>query len=519
MNKEVGFSTDLNLWLKEASDITSSLQFGPRIKQRGKVISIGDGVAFVSGLKKVRLNELVIFETGVEGMVMSIETAKFGCILLGSQDGISAGSVVVGSGQVARTKVGDELLGRILDPLGKVLDNGPELEAKDYREVERQAPPIVDRDLVSTPLQTGITVIDAMIPLGRGQRELIIGDRGTGKTTVAIDTIINQRDTDVICIYVAIGQKSSSIKKVIQAITRNGKIKNCIFVAALADSSPGMQWLAPYGAFAMAEYFVDQGRDVLVVLDDMNKHAATYRELALLLGYIPGREAYPSDIFYIHARLLERATQMSTSNGGGSLTALPIVETQSGNLSSYIPTNLISITDGQIYLEPKLFNEGLKPAVNVGLSVSRVGGKTQVGVIRNLVKSLKIDFAQFQELELFTRFSSAMDEHVLKTIRHGRRIRAVLKQRQYNPVTLGEQICILFALKEKLLDRLNLEDVEGFKNGLASWIKENAMTIISKIIDTDVIKPEDREILLDQLTHYAKGFSSYMSKEDEPSQT
>ena len=504
------FSKKINNWLSQVQDVTDDIQISPKLEHKGRVEKIGDGVAMVSGLSKTKLNELVIFETGVRGMVLSITEEVLGCILLGAEQGIKAGSEVSGSGAVAQTMVGEKLLGRVMDPLGLALDGGPPLVPAAYRDIERPAPAIVDRELVTVPLLTGITVIDAMLPLGRGQRELIIGDRGTGKTAIAVDTIINQRDTGVICIYAAVGQKSSTVSSVIEAVQRYGKMENCIFVVAAADSSPGAQWIAPYSACSMAEYFMDQGHDVLLVIDDMTKHAATYRELALLLGYPPGREAYPSDIFYIHARLLERSARLNASKGGGSLTVLPIVETQAGNLSSYIPTNLISITDGQIYLEPKLFNEGLKPAVNVGRSVSRVGGKTQVGVIRHLVDSLKIDYAQFQELEIFTRFSTTTDQHTLKAIEHGRRIRAVLGQSQYRPLPLGEQFALLFALKENILDRLSLDDVAQFKNGIGEWITQQAAAlVINRIIDGGELLLKDKNIFYEMLCEYSEQFHSY----------
>lgn len=512
--KGKNISEDVKDWLVKAREATNDIQVGPRLQHKGRVERVGDGVALILGLPKTRLNELVIFETGVEGMVLSIEGGSLGCILLGPEEGIAAGSEVSGTGKVARTMVGENLLGRVVGPLGKVLDGGAPVVPAGYRDIEKPAPAIVDRDLVTVPLLTGITVIDAMIPLGRGQRELIIGDRGTGKTAIAVDTIINQRETDVISIYVTVGQKSSTINRVIEAVKHFGKMENCIFVAALADSSPGAQWLAPYAACSMAEYFMDQGRDVLLVIDDMTKHAATYRELALLLGYSPGREAYPSDIFYIHARLLERAARLNASNGGGSLTALPIVETQAGNLSAYIPTNLISITDGQIYLEPKLFNEGLKPAVNVGRSVSRVGAKTQAGVIRHLVKSLKIDYAQFQELEIFTRFSTMTDAHSLKIIKHGRRIRAVLGQPQYEPLPLGEQLVLLFTLDEGILDRLDMEDVIRFKVGVNDWTARHGAAVISRIIENGELGLEDHDMLHGLLCGYAEQFHSYGGDED-----
>ncbi len=359
-----------------------------------------------------------------------------GCVLLGDTAGIAAGSIVHGTGEVARVPVGDALLGRVVDALGPPLDGGAPVAAETLAPVEQPAPAIVDRALVTRPLATGLLVVDAMIPLGRGQRELIIGDRGTGKTAIAVDAIINQRSSDVICVYAAIGQKASSVAQVIEAVRRYGAPERCIFVIGEADAAPGLQWLTPYSACTMAEHFMARGRDVLLVIDDLTKHAAAYRQISLLLRRPPGREAYPGDIFYIHSRLLERAAKLAPERGGGSLTALPIAETQAGNISAYIPTNLISITDGQIYLDPRLFYEDQKPAVDVGKSVSRVGGKTQAPVLQALSESLRLEYAQFLELEVFTRFGTMVDERTRKVIEHGRRIRAVLRQPQFAPLDI-----------------------------------------------------------------------------------
>jgi proton translocating ATP synthase F1 alpha subunit len=358
---------------------------------------------------------------------------------------------------------------------------------------------IVDRALVTRPLATGVLVVDAMIPLGRGQRELIVGDRGTGKTAIAVDTIINQRSSDVICVYAAVGQKASSIAQVIESVRRYGAPERCLFVIGEADSAPGLQWLTPYSACAMAEYFVSRGRDALLVIDDLTKHAAVHRQVSLLLRRPPGREAYPGDIFYIHSRLLERAAKLAPELGGGSLTALPIAETQAGNISAYIPTNLISITDGQIYLDPRLFHEDQKPAVDVGKSVSRVGGKTQAAALKTLSESLRLEYAQFLELEMFTRFGGMLEERTLKVIEHGRRIRGVLSQPQFAPLPLGEQVALLLALSEGLLDDVSLDQVRMFRAKLGAWLKDHCPEIAALDDRAVALRDELRARLKDSL--------------------
>jgi F-type H+/Na+-transporting ATPase subunit alpha len=375
--------------------------------------------------------------------------------------------------------VGDALLGRVIDALGAPLDGGPPIEAEGYSPVERAAPAIVERALVDRPLSTGILVIDATVPIGRGQRELIIGDRATGKTAIAVDTILNQRSSDVICIYAAVGQKASSIAQVIDSVRRHGAAQRCLFVIGEADAEPGLQWLTPYAACSIGEHFMMRGHDVLLVIDDLTKHAAVYRQISLLLRRPPGREAYPGDIFYIHSRLLERSAKLSRELGGGSLTALPIAETQAGNISAYIPTNLISITDGQIYLDPRLFYENQKPAVDVGKSVSRVGGKAQAGVLKPYADSLRLEYAQFLELEVFTRFGTLVDERTRSVIEHGRRIRAILSQPQLAPLCLGEELALLLALSARLLDDLPLERVGAFRDGLRAHLAAQAPEILA----------------------------------------
>jgi F-type H+-transporting ATPase subunit alpha len=461
---------ELQAWLGQSRRRIETLALAPRLEQVGHVAQVGDGVATVTGLPDTRLDELLVFDGGVRGLAVDLGEEMIGCVLLGDTAGIAAGSLVHGTGEVVRVPVGAALLGRVVDALGAPLDGGAPVAAETLAAVEQPAPAIVDRALVTRPLATGLLVIDAMIPLGRGQRELIIGDRGTGKTAIAVDTIINQRSTGVICVYAAIGQKASSVAQVIEAVRRCGAPEHCIFVIGEADAAPGLQWLTPYSACSMAEHFMAQGRDVLLIIDDLTKHAAAYRQISLLLRRPPGREAYPGDIFFIHSRLLERAARLGPERGGGSLTALPIAETQAGNISAYIPTNLISITDGQIYLDPRLFYEDQKPAVDVGKSVSRVGGKTQSPVLQVLSESLRLDYAQFLELEVFTRFDTMVDERTRKLIEHGRRIRAVLRQPQFAPLSFGEQVALLLAASEGVLDEVPLDRVDAFRAGLGAWL-------------------------------------------------
>ncbi len=433
-------------WVARTRERVARAPLEPRLARIGRVVQAGDGVATVEGLPDTRLDELLEIEGGVAAQAVDLGDESIGCVLLGEAAAVAAGRLVRGTGDVVRVPVGEALLGRVVDALGRPLDGGQAPATASTAPVERPAPPIVDRAAVDRPLATGILVIDAAIPLGRGQRELIIGDRRTGKTAIALDTIINQRATDVICVYAAIGQKASSVARVIDSVRRYGAPERCIFVVGEADTAPGLQWLTPYAACSMAEHLMEAGRDVLLVLDDLTKHAAVHRELSLLLRRPPGREAYPGDIFYIHSRLLERAAKLASDRGGGSLTALPIAETQAGNLSAYIPTNLISITDGQIYLDPRLFYENQKPAVDVGKSVSRVGGNTQAPVLKALSESLRLEYAQFLELEVFTRFGTLVDERTRRIIEHGRRIRAVFSQPQYAPLSVSEETALLLAL-------------------------------------------------------------------------
>jgi F-type H+/Na+-transporting ATPase subunit alpha len=494
---------DLRAWLGQSRQRIDNLALEPRLEQVGHVSQVGDGVATVTGLPDTRLDELLVFDGGVRGLAVDLAEETIGCVLLGDTTGIAAGSTVHGTGEVARVPVGDALLGRVVNALGTPLDGGAPVAVETFAAVEQPAPAIVDRALVTRPLATGLLVVDAMIPLGRGQRELIIGDRGTGKTAIAVDTIINQRSTDVICVYAAIGQKASSVAQVIEAVRRYGAPEHCIFVVGEADAAPGLQWLTPYSACSMAEHFMARGRDVLLVIDDLTKHAAAYRQISLLLRRPPGREAYPGDIFYIHSRLLERAAKLAPGRGGGSLTALPIAETQAGNISAYIPTNLISITDGQIYLDPRLFYEDQKPAVDVGKSVSRVGGKTQAPVLQALSESLRLEYAQFLELEVFTRFGTMVDERTRKVIEHGRRIRAVLRQPQFAPLSLAVQVALLLAVAEGVLDDLPLDRLDALRTSLGPWLAQHCPEALA-LGDRTILSEDLQERLLAALEALAR---------------
>lgn len=469
-------------WAEQARAEAGAAVLEAELRELGAVERIGDGVATLHGLPTARQDEMLRFAGGGLGMAVTLEPDRIGVVMLSPWDGIAAGSEVGRSGDVVRVPVGETLLGRVIDPLGRPLDGGAAPVPVRFEPVERPALAIVDRDLVSRPLATGITVIDAMIPIGRGQRELIIGDRKTGKTAIAADAVINQKNSDVICVWAAIGQRSSSVNRLIDTVTRFGPRERTIFVVAEASGPPGLAWLAPYAACTMAEYFSEQGRDVLLVIDDLTRHAAIHREVSLLLRRPPGREAYPGDIFYAHSRLLERGARRADSLGGGSLTILPIAETQGGNLTAYIPTNLISITDGQIILDPKLFYEGQKPAVNVGLSVSRVGGKAQPPILRRLAGSLRLDYAQFLELEVFTRFGAMADERTRRVVEHGRRIRSLLIQANTQVRPLAEQAAGLLALGEGLLDPLSPAAMTAFTAGLAAWLAAEAPDLAGRIM-------------------------------------
>ncbi len=463
----------LELWATEASSRIKQVVAAPVVERIGRIVHVGDGVARVTGLPDAALDELLELPDGSTAQAVELGKDQIGCVLLDSTTRAAAGQIVRGTGRVVAVPVGDALLGRIVNPLGRPLDDGPPIAADHFEPAERPAPAIIDRGPVVVPLETGTAVVDAMFAIGRGQRELIIGDRSTGKTTLAVDAIINQRHSEVLCVYVAVGQRASAVKRVIEEVREHGAPDRCLFVIADAEhAAPGLQWLAPYAGFTMAEHFAEKGRDVLIVIDDLTKHADVHRQLSLLLRQPPGREAFPGDIFYVHARLLERAAKLHQRRGGGSVTALPIAETQEGNLSAYIPTNLISITDGQIVLDAKLFHAGQKPAVDVGLSVSRVGGKTQKPAMRTLAEPLRLAYAQFLELEVFTHFGGISDDRTRKLVEHGRRIRAVLSQAQMQPQPFALQVAMLLALADGTLDRLPAERIAGVRAALAQALAD-----------------------------------------------
>lgn len=466
-------------------------------RETGTVLSVGGGIARVSGLPGLTSEELVQFPDGVLGVAINLEADVAGIMLLGDSARLSAGIEVSATGREADTPVGEGLLGRVIDATGKVLDRGKALQFSERRPVERPAPAIMERSPVTVPLETGIKAIDALIPIGRGQRELIVGDRQTGKTSVAVDTIINQRDKGVICIYCAIGQRGTAVSRVVDTLRKNEALANTIVVVASDEDPPGLRFITPYAATTMAEYFMEQGRDTLVVYDDLTRHARAYRELSLLLRRPPGREAYPGDIFYIHSRLLERATHLRDKRGGGSLTALPIIETQAQDISAYIPTNLISITDGQIYLSPALFHKGLLPAIDIGKSVSRVGGKTQYPAFRSVAGDLRLSYSQFEELESFARFATRMDKETRKTIEHGRRVREVLKQREHHQLRASEQMAILKAVNAGLLDELPLEQIAEAETRIQQRVLEQLPELCERMEDGEKLEDSQWQQLLE----------------------
>lgn len=462
----------------------------------GTLKSLGNGIARVEGLPGVRSEELILFPDNVLGMVFNVDATEVGVILLGESPMLKAGSEVKRTRRILEVPVGEGLIGRLVDPMGRPLDGLGPVGCAERRPVEREAPEIMDRAPVTVPLQTGLKVVDALIPIGRGQRELILGDRQTGKTAIALDTIINQRDKGVLCVYCAIGRQSSSVAKLIEDLRKHDAMDYCIVVVAEGEDPPGLQYIAPYAATTMAEYFVEQGRDLLIVYDDLTRHAQAYRELSLLLRRPPGREAFPGDIFYIHARLLERATHLREALGGGSLSAMPIVETEAQNMSAYIPTNIISITDGQIYLSPDLFQKGVLPAIDVGKSVSRVGGKTQLPAYRAVAGHLRLSYSQFEELETFARFGTRLDETTRKTLEHGRRVREVLKQPQYAPMSASEQIAVLLAAAEGVFDDLEPDQVPMAEQLVRKAVTADHQDLCARIQAGEDLSEQDRTALL-----------------------
>ena len=455
--------------------------------ETGFVTRLGDGIARVYGMNSVMYGELVEFETGVRGIVQNLEEKSIGVVLLGDDHGLTEGSSVIRTGKRAGIGVSDELLGRVVDALGSPIDGLGQIKADDYFPIEREAPGVIERKPVSVPLQTGILAIDSMFPIGRGQRELIIGDRQTGKTSIAVDTIINQKGQDVICIYVAIGQKSSTVAQIVNTLKKYGAMEYSVVVCASASDSAPFQYISPYSGTAIAEYFMSKGKDVLIVYDDLSKHAVAYRAMSLLLHRPPGREAYPGDVFYLHSRLLERSSRLDDEHGGGSLTALPVIETLAGDISAYIPTNVISITDGQIFLESELFNSGLRPAVNYGLSVSRVGGAAQTKAMKKASGNLRIDLAQFKEMEIFTQFSSELDQSTTELLDNGHMLTELLKQPLYNPLPHYEQVILLYAAQHDFFKGIPLNELREYRTDLMTYIRSYGQDIIAEIEENKVL--------------------------------
>ena len=474
----------------------------------GTVVTVGDGIVRIHGLEKCMLNELLEFENGVQCMAMNLEQDFVGAVMLGSDEDIKEGSTVKRTGSIVSVPVGEELLGRVVNSLGQPIDGKGAILAKETRPIEKIASGIITRKPVTVPLQTGIKAIDSMIPIGRGQRELIIGDRQTGKTAIAIDTIINQKGKDVICIYVAIGQKNSTVAGVVEQLRAGGALDYSIVVSATASELAPLQYIAPYSGCTMGEYFMEKGKDVLVVYDDLSKHAVAYRTLSLLLKRPPGREAYPGDVFYLHSRLLERAARLNENYGGGSLTALPIIETQAGDVSAYIPTNVISITDGQIYLESELFNAGVRPAVNPGISVSRVGGNAQIKAMKKVAGTLKLDYSQYRELQSFAQFGSDLDKDTKDRLAKGERIVEVLKQDQNSPLEVEEQVVIIYAVINNFLKDIAVDKIQQYQADLLDHIKSTCPDILTSIKTEKVMKPEIEEQLKKVLADFAKGYAA-----------
>jgi F-type H+-transporting ATPase subunit alpha len=490
------FSTALYNRMNTVGEAIASSRYSIHLEETGFIKSISNGIAIVSGIHGCGFEECVDFPEDISGIAFNIDKNETGVVLLGDNKKLKAGMEVKRSGRLIDIAVGDQCIGRIIDPLGRPLDNSGILKTTDRLPIERPSPPIMHRSPVTVPLQTGIKVIDAMIPIGRGQRELILGDRQTGKTAIAIDTIINQKDQNVICVYCAIGQRASAVAKVVAKLRETGALDYSVVMATNGDDPPGLIYIAPYAATSIAEYFMESGKDVLIIYDDLTHHARAYREVSLLLRRPPGREAFPGDIFYIHSRLLERSTHLQKEYGGGSLTALPIVETEAQDISSYIPTNLISITDGQIYLSPTLFELGILPAVDAGRSVSRVGGKAQYATYRNVAGDLKLAYAQFEELESFSRFGARLDNATLKVLEHGKRIRECLKQKECSPVSVTAQILILLALNNNIFDNYEIKELTSIENLIIDISRTIPDNLKIKLLGKSAVNDDDKNYLL-----------------------
>ncbi len=474
--------------------------------ETGTIILVGDGIARAAGLDKCMAGELIELPNGSYGMALNLEENTVSIVILGTDAGLKEGNIVKRTGRVVSVPVGEALIGRVVDALGAPIDGKGTIETSEYRPIESPAPGIIERKSVSVPLQTGIKAIDSMIPIGRGQRELIIGDRQTGKTTIATDTILNQKGKDVICIYVAIGQKRSTVAQIVNTFEQNGAMDYTIVVSASASELSPMQYIAPYAGCAMGEYFMAQGKDVLIVYDDLSKHAVAYRAISLLIRRPPGREAYPGDVFYLHSRLLERAARIAPEYGGGSLTALPIIETQAGDVSAYIPTNVISITDGQIFLESELFHSGIMPAVNPGISVSRVGGSAQIKAMKQVSGSLKLLYSQYRELQSFAQFGSDLDADTKARLAQGERIVEVLKQRNNAPVEVAHQVCILYAVTRGYLKDVAIADVAEYEKSLSEYMESHGSRVLAAIRKTGTLAAETEEALKSALTDFTKDF-------------
>jgi len=501
----------------------SGVDVSAKSKEVGTVVEVGDGIARIVGLDDVMMSEMIIFEieekSGEElyGVTLNLEDGSVGAIVIGEVDKIKEGTTVVSTGKILSVPVDEKMIGRVIDPVGKTIDDGEEIKTDKYYPLEKIAPGVITREGVKDPLQTGIKAIDAMIPIGRGQRELIIGDRQTGKTAIAIDTIINQKEEDVICIYVAIGQKKSKVAQIVSKLKEHNALDHTIIVVAGSSDPAAFSFIAPYAGCAIGEYFMDQGKDVLIVYDDLSKHAWSYRQISLLLKRPPGREAYPGDVFYLHSRLLERSAKLNDKFGGGSITALPIIETQAGDISAYIPTNVISITDGQIFLEADLFYQGIRPAINVGLSVSRVGSSAQTKAMKKVAGKVKLELAQFRELEAFTKFGSDLDDRTKKRIERGYRTVEVLKQNQYSSMSIADQVVIMWALTKGYLDKVKLESIQEFEASFLQYLQEK-----NKGIFAEIEKEKDiNEKLEQKLKNIAEEFVDIWQQEqgeNEPGQ-
>ncbi len=479
-----------------------------KMESVGTVITVGDGIAKVSGLSGAKAAEMLEFPGGTIGVVLNLEQDSIGVILLGSDQGIKAGDKVKSTGRILSVPVGEALVGRVVNPLGEPLDNKGAIKTDKTYPVERIAPGVMERKSVHEPLQTGIKAIDAMIPIGKGQRELIIGDRQTGKTAIAIDTIINQKGKDVICIYVAIGQKESKVARIVTELAKHDALKHTIVVVAGASDPAALSYIAPFAGCAMGEYFMDNGKHALIVYDDLSKHAVAYREISLLLRRPPGREAYPGDVFYLHSRLLERAAKLSDKNGAGSLTALPMIETQAGDVSAYVPTNVISITDGQIFLETDLFYQGIRPALNVGISVSRVGSSAQIKAVKKVAGRLRLDHAQYRELAAFAQFASDLDPQTRARLERGQRITEVLKQDQYSPLAVENQVAILYAVTNGYIDDIPVESVRDFEANFHKFMNIQKKDLMKKIADKKELNEEIEPKLKEAIEEFKKGYNS-----------